>query len=359
MQNLINLFKEFLGIGILPSEKYFVPKKKAAKTSKIYKHKLSLAEPRNLEIFRWWELPVQKDERAIFEEIENSVLYDELKVVLKESRLEVIELPATISAVMDKIHKKHFWYSEVVELIEKSPALTGDFLSIVNSAAFSKGMFIYDLYHALPRLGRKKIQSILFLNASKMSLPETPLFEKVSEEIIYQSQAVAKICRILAPQFGIDQNEAFLAGLLHNIGKIGLLKQISNHYNLPKDIDVEYHQSLFDNILPHFENNAAKRIGQYWKLENKIIAAITQHSSLDKMNRSCLDLKDLKLISLVNLAVYLSRILGYGNSITQTNLFELTSAKILNLKDDENGHRMLMNIYDSFQENEEAETTVA
>ena len=72
-----------------------------------------------VELEEWWNVPVIKDESVIFEEIENTVLYDELKVVLKESRLEVIELPETISAIMQKIHLKHFWYHEIIELIEK------------------------------------------------------------------------------------------------------------------------------------------------------------------------------------------------------------------------------------------------
>jgi HD-like signal output (HDOD) protein len=231
-----------------------------------------------------------------------------------------------------------------------SPALSGDFLSLVNSAAFSRGQFIYNLDQALPRLGRKKIQSILFLNASKMSLPETPLFETVSKEIISQSQAVAKICRLMSPFFQVDSNEAFLAGLLHNIGKIGLLKQISKHYNLPEDLDVEYHQSLFNNILPAFESRAAQQICQYWKLEHKIVETIRLHESLDSMDRSAIIPENLKLIALVNLAVYLSRILGYGNSLKTTDVFGLVSAQILKFHDNEQSRQLLQKVHGSFQE---------
>ncbi len=230
MTGILLFFRDLLGL-----EDFDVPRRKIkslkTKNSARTQVMLSLEDKPQEEEDYWWENPVIKDESAEFEEISNSVLYDELTVCLKETRLEVIELPETISSVLGIIHRKHFWYSEVVDLIQQSPALTGDFLSIVNSAAFSRGLFIYDLDQALPRLGRKKIQSILFLNASKMSAPETPLFAKIIEEIIHESQAVGKICRLLAPVFSIDANEAFLAGLLHNIGKIGLLKQISKHYD--------------------------------------------------------------------------------------------------------------------------------
>ena len=351
--------KELFGFTDLPYESYHKPKQKPIPKA-APQIKLKVADSDSPKLVHWWDYPVQKSEETVFEAIENTVLYDELKTILKESRLEVIELPETISAIMKKVHLKHFWYHEIVELIEKSPVLAGDFLSIVNSAAFSRGMFIHDLNLALPRLGRKKIQSILFLNASKMSLPETPLSRKVSEEIICQSQVVAKICRILSHHFGVDHNEAFLAGLLHNIGRIGLLKQISNHYNLPDDLDMEYHQSIFNNIIPHFEQKAAQKIAEYWKLEDRVIRAIICHRNLERMDRSLIHSDVIILIALVNLSVYISRILGFGDSLEEADLFGQTSAKILGFFKTEKNMKLLYMIKDSFNEPEtQSEESVA
>ena len=359
MTGIVALIRDLFGIMDFPAESYHKPKKRLRKKAETKIHPEVLPQAQ-VQLEEWWTVPCTKGESVIFEEIQNTVLYDELKIVLKETRLEVIELPETISAIMKKFHLKHFWYHEIIELIERSPALAGDFLSIVNSAAFSRGVFIYDLNHALPRLGRKKIQSILFLNASKMSLPETPLFRKVSEEIISQSQAVAKICRILSHKFGLDHNEAFLAGLLHNIGKIGLLKQICNHYNLPAEVDVEYHQSIFNNIIPVFEVKAAQKIADYWKLEERVTKAITCHQNLAKMDRSMIHSDVIKLISLVNLAVYISRILGYGDSIEKPDLFGQLSAKILCFHNTIKNQELLHLIKESFDENTEiAEESVA
>ena len=300
----------------------------------------------------WWKDPVQKDESAEFEEINNTVLYDELEICLKESRLEVIELPETISAVLGIIHRKNFRYEEVVDIIERSPALTGDFLSIVNSAAFSRGIFIHTLTHALPRLGRKEIQSILFLNASKMSVPETPLFHRVVEEIIMESQAVAKICYVLGQKLYRDPNEAFLAGLLHNVGKIGLLKQISKHYHLPDDLDMEYHQSIFRSILPKFSGKGGKIIGDYWKLDKRITRVMSHYNHLDKLVKAGINRDDLKIVALVNLSVYVGRLLGFGMSLKNADLFGQLSAQILNFHDTPENRQLLMELYSTFSEKE-------
>ena len=360
MTGILLFIKELFGIN-----NFGFPQSEAVKREKNIKKALTKVQLPNLEdnrvaVVPWWETPIIKDESAEFEEIENTVLYDELEITLKESRLEVIEIPETISAVLGIIHRKHFWYSEVVELIERSPVLTGDFLSIVNSAAFSRGIFIYDLSLALPRLGRTKIQSILFLNASKMSLPETPLFKSITEEIISESQVVAKICRILSPVFRIDSSEAFLSGLLHNIGKIGLLKQIHKHYNLPDDLDIEYHQTLFKNIIPHFENKASRIIGEYWKLDKKTINVISRHNELDRLLRDGIRGPVLQLAALVNLSVYLARIMGYGESVIgETKVFDQQSCKILNFTDTPANRALLTYVHDSFQEEDAVEEDVA
>lgn len=307
------------------------------------------------EEFLWWENPVQRKESVEFEALSSNVLYDELNRSLTESRLEIIEIPDNISGILDIIHRKNFKYHEITELIEHSPVLTGDFLSISNSAAFSRGIAIRNLAQALPRLGKQTIQSILFLNASKMTVPNNPVFQKTAEEIIQESQAVAKICRMIAEKLYGDGNEAFLAGLLHNVGKLGLLKQIANFYEVPEDLDMEYHQSLFANIFPMFYQEAGEIIGKYWKLDNKIIQSISHHNKLEVLVENEVDGPDLKIAALVNIAVYMSRIMGFGDSaITETDLFGQQSAEIIGLKDNPNTRKLLNEIYEAILEQEPA-----
>ena len=299
----------------------------------------------------WWENPVQREDSVEFEALSNTVLYDELNRSLKESRLEIIEIPDNIASILDIIHRKNFKYEEITELIEHSPVLTGDFLSIANSAAFSRGIAIRNLGQALPRLGKQTIQSILFLNASKMTVPDSSIFQKTAEEVITESQAVAKICRMLGERLYGDGNEAFLAGLLHNIGKLGLLKQIANFYEVPDDLDMEYHQSLFGNIFPMFYQEAGEIIGRYWKLEDKIIQSISHHNKLDELIENEVEGQDLKIAALVNISVYMARILGFGDNIKEDcDLFGQQSAEILGLKDSQGIRKLLDDIYEALVE---------
>lgn len=296
----------------------------------------------------WWECPVQRKDSVEFEALSNTVLYDELNRSLTESRLEIIEIPDNISAILDIIHRKNFKYDEITELIQHSPVLTGDFLSISNSAAFSRGIAIRNLAQALPRLGKQTIQSILFLNASKMTVPNNPIFQKTAEEIILESQAVAKICRMMGEKFYGDGNEAFLAGLLHNIGKLGLLKQIANFYEVPEDLDMEYHQSLFANIFPMFYQEAGEIIGKYWKLEEHIIQSISHHNKLEELIENKVEGQELKIAALVNISVYMAKIMGFGDSaVNEADLFGQQAAEIIGLSDNASTRKLLNEIHEA------------
>ncbi|NRA90870.1 MAG: HDOD domain-containing protein, partial [Simkaniaceae bacterium] len=89
---------------------------------------------------QWWEKPIIKNESVQFEAVTNTILYDELHRSVKEHRLEIIEIPDNLAAILDILHRKNFQYPEIVTLVENSPVLTGDFLSVANSAAFSRGI---------------------------------------------------------------------------------------------------------------------------------------------------------------------------------------------------------------------------
>jgi HD-like signal output (HDOD) protein len=303
----------------------------------------------------WWENPIIKNEEVAFEAVTNTILYDELHRSVKEHRLEIIEIPDNLAAILDILHKKNFQYPEIVNLVEHSPVLTGDFLSVANSAAFNRGIAIKNLTLALPRLGKQSIQSILFLNASKLTIPDNPIFSHIAEEVIIESQAVAKIARILADHLHIDPNEAFLTGLLHNVGKLGLLKQISLHYDMPDEIDVEYHQSLFKNIFPIFHNEAGKIISEYWKLDKKIISVIHMHNNLQKLIDSEADGETLRLAALINISAYISRILGFSDCLHEgAQLFEQGACQVLKLEDNSTTRKLLNKLYDDIIEVEEA-----
>ena len=114
-------------------------------------------------------------------------------------------------------------FSELEDLISLDPGLTAKILKVANSALYARQQQITRLQTAISLMGFKAIKSLVMLiSASNM-------FQKNAVTPFYKffwqhSLITAFIARKLCDTAGLSRlkEEAFLAGLLHDIGQIAL-----------------------------------------------------------------------------------------------------------------------------------------
>lgn len=130
--------------------------------------------------------------------------------------------PDTANRIINILKHHDFQVAEVAQEFERDPALTGRLLALANSAMFSIGAPCINISQALTKLGALKVRDIVY------SLAFFGLFEGLppgSEEVRKHSIGVAAMARALAVHTpGANRDLAFLAGLMHDIGKLILLK---------------------------------------------------------------------------------------------------------------------------------------
>ena len=122
-------------------------------------------------------------------------------------------------------------FKELEDLIKVDPGLTTKILKVANSAMYARQKEVTSLQTAITLLGFKTIKSLVFLiSASNM-------FKKDKEQEFYRyfwqhSITTAFLAQNLAQKSGFKRivDEAFLAGLLHDIGRIALYQANSQVY---------------------------------------------------------------------------------------------------------------------------------
>jgi putative nucleotidyltransferase with HDIG domain len=141
-------------------------------------------------------------------------------------------LPSTYFEVLKKIESPYSTVQEVGEVIANDPAVTVRLLQMVNSVAFSLAQKITDPVDAVALLGLETVKSLV-LCLQVFNENELLARAGVSMEHLWDhSLTVAKTARQImlqltsAPRLA---NDAFTAGLLHDIGRIVMA------INLPKD----------------------------------------------------------------------------------------------------------------------------
>ena len=116
---------------------------------------------------------------------------------------------------------------DIEALIMEDPALSGQILKVANSA-FYKGLGeITTIKQAVLRLGSEQVASLALVATQKQTyLSSDPVIKAYMDDLWVHSFASAVGCRWIAENSGYasDANVAFLSGLLHDIGKLVIIK---------------------------------------------------------------------------------------------------------------------------------------
>lgn len=137
--------------------------------------------------------------------------------------IEVCNRPTTSSHDLNRV-------------ISLDPVLTGKVLKLVNSAYYSMGREVTSLTHAIILLGINTVKNLALGTAILESIGGKDSFRCLSmDDFWVHSLGVGVISRSLASLTGIpvaEEEEYFVAGLLHDLGKIPLNHCYPEKYNL-------------------------------------------------------------------------------------------------------------------------------
>ncbi len=259
----------------------------------------------------WWCFQASElEEVPMFEDIDPEVISKELNKKIDDDEFPVIEIPSNVMKIMNILNNIDFEYNEVANMINHSPAMSGEFLKVTNSSLYSRGNKISTLSAALPRLGKDNVKAILYMYSSKMSFSGNPLFNELATQIIEHSYATALIASFLSQRFFPNHDLAFLAGLLHNIGKLGILKALPDLYDFPTTVDFELTEKTFENIFNNVYEKAGVCLAKNWDIDETVINAIEHHNDYFQVGTP--DDLSLHLSAIVNVSSTMARMLGKG-----------------------------------------------
>ena len=115
--------------------------------------------------------------------------------------------------------------SHISRVVEGDPAFAADILFLTNSCLFGFPSRMHDLRHAITLLGLERIKALAVTVAMRS------FFGKASplvHQCWYHSVACALVCEDISAIFDLPGNRAYTAGIMHDIGRLGLLKAYPN-----------------------------------------------------------------------------------------------------------------------------------
>jgi putative nucleotidyltransferase with HDIG domain len=208
----------------------------------------------------------------------------DLRSVVQEIS-ELPTLPQVVGSIIDLIDNPDTTIEDVNKAIEKDPALVGRILRLVNSAYYGLAEKVNSVRQAIVILGFSTVKS-LAISASVFDMFNSDHDSGFSRvEFWNHSMSCATISRIVARwENGVDEDTAFVVGLLHDIGKLVL------HQHAPEEFNTIIREarrgklsfSQAENVVLGETDHAeiGSWVAERWQLSDELIQAIANHHTV-------------------------------------------------------------------------------
>ncbi len=169
---------------------------------------------------------------------------------------------------------------DFIDVIESDEALSARVLKIANSVYFDRGKKSHTIEEAVLVIGINELKCLL--NASTLSelFPSKNQFRGI---LWAHDIATALVSRELAAKFLPEKkDEAFLAGLMHDIGKLLLLQRAEEQYNqVIKKVEAGVgFQKAEEEFFPFTHTEVGQLIGERWNFTAELLEVIRNHHAV-------------------------------------------------------------------------------
>ncbi len=239
--------------------------------------------------------------------------------VLDQQTLKLPSLPLVAARLLELTLDDRSCARDLARVIETDPGLAAKILRIVNSAAYGLRQKIASVSQAVALLGFGGIRALAL---------GVTLFEKIVrkeaaagfgfDRLFFWQHclAVAELARTLARRLGTaDPEEAYIAGLLHDVGKVILeIHGRKGYSDLCSRHATEDGGTLVEDearFLGLSHDHLGAFFCAHWQLpERLVLAVLFHHGRFDHLN---LAKDESALIAIVSLANFIAWIQGLGS----------------------------------------------
>ncbi|NDI85923.1 HDOD domain-containing protein [Undibacterium crateris] len=189
-------------------------------------------------------------------------------------------LPAVVMEILNNIDKEDVDTHELADKVAHDSALTAKTLKQANSAYYSTMVKVTTIQQAISLLGLVTVRQIIISAALSGCFPENNCSGFSHKNFWRHSNLVAIVARILARRLKFNQEVAYTAGLLHDIGTLVLVSKHSTEYaaallwqqeNTATQLHAERH------VLGTDHAAVGEALAQEWNFSEQMIQAIAGH----------------------------------------------------------------------------------
>lgn len=225
-------------------------------------------------------------------------------------------LSTTVTKVLEVCNNPTASPNDLNRVISLDPVLTGQVLKLINSAYYSLPNKITSLTRAIIMLGLNTVKNLVLATSVIGGVGSKKHFKTLSMDAFWEhSLAVGVLAKTLSTHKGLpalEREEFFVAGLLHDLGKIPFNNRFADAYAQVLLSALRGSQPLFDQEQSSFGLNHGEvggMIADKWNLSASMRAGLCYHHAPEQADPAALT-----LVSLVALANFYVNRFAIGTS---------------------------------------------
>jgi HD-like signal output (HDOD) protein len=230
-------------------------------------------------VFSSWLFEAEQDPDVFTNRNEDNILaaIDETVKSVESGAHLVRRMPGVIPQLLQSLRNPEFSSAEVASTIESDVVLVAEVLRMANSAAYNPGTPIGGIDHAVLVLGQNGLRQLITGVAFKpiINLKSGAFTRMVAPRLWLQSERCGFACRTLARDEPVDPLDAFLVGLIQNIGLTVSLRVIDKI----SDGRLPVGSPTFCNALAAHGRTLAVNIAREWHFPESVVNAIREQGS--------------------------------------------------------------------------------
>jgi HD-like signal output (HDOD) protein len=190
-------------------------------------------------------------------------------------------LPATVSRVMAITANPESSANDLMQAILPDQSMCTTILKIANSTFFGMPRQISSIERAVVVLGQEEIRNIILGKALFTAFPKMARENRQRVSLFWEHAFTCGLAaKIIADHFRLSPSEFFIAGLIHDIGKLALLLTFPDDYPLLREFASPNHFFHTGEEQQQFgisHDEVGRLLAEKWHLPEQLIMATGYH----------------------------------------------------------------------------------
>jgi len=189
-------------------------------------------------------------------------------------------LPQVLVRILQLDADSNNFFEEFGKLIKEDPAFAVKLIALANSASSAPTVPVVSIRDALTRIGTRALRNLVAsLAVQRVFFPTKPSEVRLWQHSVYVAFAAAQVAES-TPGIKVDPAEAYLVGLLHDIGRFVMFEHAAPNLLKVDESQWERAEQLIEadlDIYKFTHSELGFKACQYWQLPKSICDVVRLH----------------------------------------------------------------------------------